>query len=92
MNKMNGNVRMGRADEREKEKKKNLLITPRILEAIRSTSLELEGFLERMRTAVLSRTTEMALRPAARIVSPDSTGFTMLPICLFPSFSFFCIW
>lgn len=47
-------------------------MTPRILVAIRLTRSGLEGFFERIRIAVVSRTVEMALRPAARIVSPDS--------------------
>ena len=62
-------------DKIKEKKKENLLMTPRILEAIRSTSLESDGFLERMRTAVLLSTTEMAFSPAARMVSPDSGIF-----------------
>lgn len=51
---------------------KLLLITPRIRAAIKSTSFGSEGFLDLMRIAVVSMTVEIALRPAARMVSPDS--------------------
>ena len=49
------------------------LITPFILEAIRLTSFSLEGCFDLMRTAVEVTTVSMALRPAAFMVSPDSS-------------------
>lgn len=49
-------------------------MTPRIRDAIRSTSSCLV-FLDLTRTAVLSTTVSMALRPAAFIVSPDSAAW-----------------
>lgn len=36
--------------------------------------------MERIKMAVVSRTVEMALRPAARIVSPDSTSCQHKPV------------
>ena len=47
-------------------------MTPRIREAIRSTSFWLEGCFDLIKTAVLVTTVSIALRPAAFIVSPDS--------------------
>lgn len=47
-------------------------MTPRIRDVMRSMSLGSDGCLDLMRMAVVSRTVEIALRPAARIVSPDS--------------------
>lgn len=47
-------------------------MTPRIRLVIRSTSLGLDGCLDLMRMALVSITVAMGLRPAARIVSPDS--------------------
>ena len=48
------------------------LMTPRIREAMRSTSFWSEGCFDLMSTAVLSTTVSMAMRPAAFMVSPDS--------------------
>ena len=53
----------------------NLLMMPRIRDAILSTNLGSDGCFDRIRTAVLSRTVDIAFRPAARIVSPDSLKF-----------------
>ena len=47
-------------------------MTPKILEAIRSTSAGFVGFLDLTRTAVLDTTVSIAFKPAAFIVSPDS--------------------
>jgi hypothetical protein len=49
-----------------------LLMTPKILEAIRSTSAGFVGFFDLTRTAVLDTTVSIAFKPAAFIVSPDS--------------------
>lgn len=49
-----------------------LLMTPRILEAMRSTVAGFEGFLDLMSTAELDTTVSIAFRPAAFMVSPDS--------------------
>ena len=51
------------------------LMTPLIREAIRLTSLGLDGRLDLIRTALLSTTVSMALSPAALIVSPDSVAY-----------------
>ena len=48
-------------------------ITPRILDAISSTSAGFDGFFDLTRIAVLDTTVSMAFNPAAFIVSPDST-------------------
>jgi len=47
-------------------------MTPRILEARRSTKAGFEGSFDLMRTATLDTTVSMAFKPAAFIVSPDS--------------------
>ena len=49
-----------------------VLMTPNILEAIRSTKVGFVGFFDLMRTAVLDTTLSIAFKPAAFIVSPDS--------------------
>lgn len=55
----------------KKRKEVNALITPCILDAIRSTR-ELVVLRDLTRTAVLSTTVSIALSPAAFMVSPDS--------------------
>jgi len=50
----------------------DLLMTPRIREAMRSTICGFEGFFDLMRIAVLDTTVSMGFKPAAFIVSPDS--------------------
>lgn len=52
-------------------------MTPFILAVIRSTSLGSDACFDLMRIALDDTTVEIALRPAARIVSPDSTRSTM---------------
>ena len=56
----------------KKRRREDILITPKILEAIRSTNAGFVGFLDLIRTAVLDITVSIAFRPAAFIVSPDS--------------------
>lgn len=56
----------------ETERGGGLLMTPSMREAMRSTSFWSEWCLDLIRTAVLSKTVSIALRPANRIVSPDS--------------------
>lgn len=51
-----------------------LLMTPRMRDAMSSTSSGLDGFLDLMRTALLETTVSIAFNPAAFIVSPDSGG------------------
>lgn len=51
---------------------RGVLMTPRILEAIKSTNAGFVGFFDLMRTAVLDTTVSIAFKPAALIVSPDS--------------------
>ena len=53
------------------------LITPFILAVINSTNLGSDACFDLMRIALDETTVEIALRPAARIVSPDSTRSTM---------------
>lgn len=53
---------------------RNLLMTPLILEAIRSTIAGLEGFLDLIRIAEVDTTVSIAFKPAAFIVSPDSVN------------------
>jgi len=55
----------------------DLLMTPFIRAVISSTNLGSDGCFDLMRMALESTTVEMALRPAARIVSPDSTKSTI---------------
>jgi hypothetical protein len=50
----------------------DLLITPAILEAIKSTKAGFEGRFDLTSTAVLDTTVSIAFRPAAFMVSPDS--------------------
>lgn len=52
----------------------DLLMTPAILEAIRSIRAGLELVFDLIRIAVLETTVSIAFRPAAFIVSPDSIG------------------
>jgi hypothetical protein len=52
----------------------NVLMTPLMRDAMRSTSAGFVGFLDLMRTAVLDTTVSIAFRPAAFIVSPDSAS------------------
>jgi hypothetical protein len=52
-------------------------MTPFILAVIRSTSLGSEGCFDVIRIALDETTVEIAFKPAARIVSPDSTRSTM---------------
>lgn len=47
-------------------------MTPLMREVIRETRAGLEGRVDLMSTAVEERTVEIEVRPAARIVSPDS--------------------
>lgn len=49
-------------------------MTPNMREAIRSTKAGFVGLFDFMRTAVLETTVSMACKPAAFIVSPDSTN------------------
>ena len=60
-----GEGRRGRA-------KGDLLMTPLMRAAMRSTIAGFEGCLDLTRMAVLETTVSMALRPAAFMVSPDS--------------------
>ena len=55
----------------------DLLMTPCILFVISSMSLGFEGCFDRIRTAELSTTVEIAFRPAALMVSPLSTRSTI---------------
>jgi hypothetical protein len=50
-------------------------MTPRILEAMRSTITGFEGCFDLTRIAVLDTTVSIAFNPAAFIVSPDSTDY-----------------
>lgn len=52
-------------------------MTPFILAVMSSTSLGSEGCFDLIRMALDETTVEIALRPAARIVSPDSTRSTI---------------
>jgi hypothetical protein len=52
----------------------NVLMTPSIREAIRSTNAGFVGDLDLIRTAVLDTTVSIAFSPAAFMVSPDSTS------------------
>lgn len=57
---------------KEREKWREVLMTPVIRLAMTSTSSGLVGDLDLIRTAELCRTVSMALRPAKTIVWPDS--------------------
>jgi hypothetical protein len=63
---------LGRVSEGRAWNRRDVLITPRIREAIRSTIWGFEGFFDLMRIAVLETTVSMGFKPAAFIVSPDS--------------------
>ncbi len=57
-------------------------MTPFILEAIMFTSFWFDGCFDLIRTAVLSTTVSIALRPAAFMVSPDSVHLsTQKSVC-----------
>ena len=62
----------GRGVPRLRGGRLDLLMTPRMRPRMSSMRGSLEGCLDLMSTAVLSINVAMALRPAARIVSPDS--------------------
>jgi hypothetical protein len=54
--------------------KEDLLMTPSMRAAMRSTIAGFEGCLDLTSTAVLETTVSMALSPAAFMVSPDSVA------------------
>jgi hypothetical protein len=56
----------------------DLLMTPFMRAAMRSTIAGFEGFLDLTSMAVLETTVSMALRPAAFMVSPDSVDVSLV--------------
>ena len=63
---------LGRVSEGIPWNRRDVPMTPRIREAMRSTICGFDGFLDLMRIAVLDTTVSMGFKPAAFIVSPDS--------------------